>query len=602
MHQEHHEEEQEFSFKSIFVPLTTFKAIHWIVIIGIVFYFNSLFNGFVWDDVSYIIQNPQVHYFRIFSFLGPDLFNDPNAGYYRPIPDLYFSFLYSIFQSNSFFYHFLQLLLHITNTILLFVLLKKFFTNSLSLFLSLIFIVHPIQVESVDYIAQTVSPLFFFFGISALLLSLRENPSVRRILLVFVLLLLSFLTKETGIIFLIIVLFSRIFYQRKQLNIFAVFASITIAFYALLRFGIGQVYFAHITSNTPIGYLTFSQRMLNIPMVLFYYLKTFFFPWQLAFDQKWVITKISFSNFYFPLVIDVIFFSLLVLFGAYIYRTKHKIFSLFLFFMLWFGLGMAFHSQIFPLDMTVADRWMYLPFAGFLGILGIGITELNSKEKRLKNLGYIGAFVILLLLGIRTINRNADWSDLVTLSSHDIPINDNADIEGWLARGYDDKGDYPNALYHSEKALSLLYDKANYEDTVQNIASIYGQMKDLTNAKKYYELALKPMGYDVVVGNEDHKHLLYSYRNYAKVLLYTGDAKKAEQVLTSALQDYPNESSLWIFLAFTYKDLHNNQLAIEAATKAYQLNPSDEWTVSVYQHITAGQPYPMNINGKVFYY
>jgi len=49
--------EEQFTFKSFFIPLTTLKAIHWIVIVGLVAFFNMLFNGFVFDDFTYIVNN-----------------------------------------------------------------------------------------------------------------------------------------------------------------------------------------------------------------------------------------------------------------------------------------------------------------------------------------------------------------------------------------------------------------------------------------------------------------------------------------------------------------------------------------------------------------
>lgn len=49
-----------FSFKKLFVPFTTAKAIHLIVIIGFVVYVNSLYNGFVVDDLGQIIGNESI--------------------------------------------------------------------------------------------------------------------------------------------------------------------------------------------------------------------------------------------------------------------------------------------------------------------------------------------------------------------------------------------------------------------------------------------------------------------------------------------------------------------------------------------------------------
>ena len=81
--------EGEFSFKQYFVPLTTIKAVHWIIIIGLLVFANALFNGFVWDDKTYIVNNLEVHKLDLATLLGPNLFN--SAGFYRPISALYFA-------------------------------------------------------------------------------------------------------------------------------------------------------------------------------------------------------------------------------------------------------------------------------------------------------------------------------------------------------------------------------------------------------------------------------------------------------------------------------------------------------------------------------
>src|SRR5258707_302289 len=49
-------QEHDFSFNDLFIPLTTKKAIHWIVIIGLIIYFNSIFNGFIGDDYGQVVN------------------------------------------------------------------------------------------------------------------------------------------------------------------------------------------------------------------------------------------------------------------------------------------------------------------------------------------------------------------------------------------------------------------------------------------------------------------------------------------------------------------------------------------------------------------
>ena len=95
-------QENELNFKDLFIPLTNKKAISLIVIIGSIVYFNMLFNGFVWDDKTYIlINNLQAHTLNIFSLIGNNLFN--MAGFYRPIPAVYFAATFSLFGYSSFY-------------------------------------------------------------------------------------------------------------------------------------------------------------------------------------------------------------------------------------------------------------------------------------------------------------------------------------------------------------------------------------------------------------------------------------------------------------------------------------------------------------------
>src|SRR5271170_3028635 len=93
--------EDNFSLKSYLVPLTTLKAVLWLICIGLIVYANTLINGFVWDDYVYYISNPAIYTFNIFHLVNLNVFN--NSGYYRPLFTIYFSLAYNIFKTNAFF-------------------------------------------------------------------------------------------------------------------------------------------------------------------------------------------------------------------------------------------------------------------------------------------------------------------------------------------------------------------------------------------------------------------------------------------------------------------------------------------------------------------
>ena len=132
-----HEDDLHVSFTSLFVPFTTLKAVHYIILIGFLVFGNALFNGFVWDDKTYILNNAGVHTINVIDAFKQNFFN--NGGQYRPIPVIYFSILYSFFNTVPFFYHFIQITLHIINALLVFLLFKHAFSKKLAFFFSLIF-------------------------------------------------------------------------------------------------------------------------------------------------------------------------------------------------------------------------------------------------------------------------------------------------------------------------------------------------------------------------------------------------------------------------------------------------------------------------------
>src|SRR5258708_977712 len=161
------EVEEEFSLKKLFVPLTTLKAIHWIIFIGIIVYANMLFNGFVEDDNYQIGPNLAIQSINsVFDIFKGSTFINLVPGhsigvYYKPITIAFFSFIYSIFGSNAFPFHLFQIFIFIINCCLLFFFLQQFFKQHVAFLLSLIFLIHPINSEVSLYISDTQEVLFY---------------------------------------------------------------------------------------------------------------------------------------------------------------------------------------------------------------------------------------------------------------------------------------------------------------------------------------------------------------------------------------------------------------------------------------------------------
>src|SRR6266536_38298 len=644
---EYFNKEQDFSFKSLFVPFTTKKASIIITILGFIVFGNALFNGFVCDDFPFILNNPVAHSFNIARIFSKNIFN--TAGYYRPIPALYFTSLYNMFGSQAFFYHFLQVSLHILNTIFLFLTLQTLLSrnnnketieprleekewnklsrkqkrkyqrmnnklynaaakaslipdlkiNLLSFFISLIFLVHPINVESVSYIASSQSELLFLFGILALLISRKEKFSLKPLLLLSGLTLLSLLTKETGFLFLVMILFFQYFFNRKKLLEFVFFEITSLATYLLIRFAIGGVLFSKIiiVEPIPLASLSFLERLANIPIIVLYYLTTTFFPLRLALDQKWLLMKLTVQNFYLPLLLDSLFFLALCISGVYIYKYKRNFFKEYLFFFLWFVFGLLLLLQIFPLDMTVADRWFYFPLVGLLGMLGVGVqiilfsqdkqghTLINYKKARM-SVALFGA-VLILLLSLRTIIRNKDYHDEITLATHDSHIEDNFILEDTLGVDYAKAGNREAAFPHLQKSVKLYPYAANFF----HLGLFYETGGNVQKAKEYY---LKAYNAAVTSSSTAYSHALVDYQIYprlAKMLLLSNEYETAEKISKKGLQYDHNNYFLMVELALSENKLHHWNDAQATLMQLKPPSPNDPLNI-LYQITTNNQEIP----------
>ncbi|MDE2589012.1 MAG: tetratricopeptide repeat protein, partial [Patescibacteria group bacterium] len=271
-------------------------------------------------------------------------------------------------------------------------------------------------------------------------------------------------------------------------------------------------------------------------------------------------------------------------------------FTLYLFFSIWFVVGIGLYTQIFPIDGTVADRWFYFPIVGLLGM--VGVLYESVVRKILRNIsGYkivtiALAVAIISLLSIRTIVRNTNWENAIVLYSHDIHVSDNVDLENNLGNEYLQTGKYAKALSHLNKAI----DPYSLEFNLQNIGATYAKMGNLNEAKLYYEKSFTVNNHNLYF---PHKHDSSSYINYAQVLILEKNPRVALNFIQNALRDYPDSSALWMDLALVEYKNHQTKEAIAAIAKAFQINPYAQYA-TIYDHIMRNEPISISLGGKTF--
>jgi protein O-mannosyl-transferase len=548
--------------------------------IGFLVYFNSLFGTFVWDDISQIQDNYLVHSlsnivsFFLGSTFAPQNSNNLGGIYYRPIMTTVFSILYTLYGQQTFFYHLFQLSLHIFNATLLFYLIKKIFKEQLAFFLSLVFLIHPINVESVAYISTLGEPLFFFFGIIAFILFEKGKVTTKKNIMISFLLLCSLLSKETGVLFGIMLFFYYLFFNEKSFKKTVTIIALTIipiGIYLFLRFFIAKVFLEKIP-DVPMMTAPLIGRILTMPAIFFFYIKTFFFPKDLFIYQEWMISQTN-SDFYLPLFIDAIFLLTLCGIGIWIWKTNKKLFCMFFFFCLWLLLGIGFHMQLLPLDMTVADHMFYFPMIGLLGIIGLVMQNIKQLNYNVRIQVLLFAFLILCILSVRTLVRNTNWYNGISLYSHDLQYQQNDRVENLLAGELIASGSIPEARKHYEILLSK-----NPDEPVlfANLGKTYELEGNLQKAEKTYQKGLQI----------DNTGTIYAY--YANALLSKeGKIKEAKEISNQGLMKFPQNTSLLIINAVATYKIGGKQNALDQLQKAKSTS-TDPRIDQIYQAIQNG--------------
>ena len=182
-------------------------------------YAPALRNGFVWDDTALILRDPLIRSWRLIpEGFQHFLFTDATASdFYRPIQRLTYTLDYGAFAFRPAGYHLTSIVCHLAAALALLLLADELLglfgveerkRRRIAFFATLAWAIHPVHTAAVVYVSGRADPLaaaFGFLGLYSGIRSLRTNGANRWILLFAAgaLFLLSALSKETGIVFLL---------------------------------------------------------------------------------------------------------------------------------------------------------------------------------------------------------------------------------------------------------------------------------------------------------------------------------------------------------------------------------------------------------------
>lgn len=383
----------------------TYPLLPWLLIVaGItaVFFFPMLFNKFTnWDDEYYVVNNQWLR--------GPDLgaiLTQPLLGNYHPLTVLSYAFNYAISGLHPFSYHLVNYLLHLANTLLVFYFIWNISGKNkwVALFVSLVFGVHPMHVESVAWIAERKDVLYTFFFLLSLIQYWKylSTNNKKNFWICFAFFVLSLLSKPAAIV-LPLVLLLLDFWKGRKIT-WGVIAEKIPFFLCSIAFGIITVMIQ--SSSAMIGLHVFSikARLYFACYVLMTYFYRFFVPYPLSAFHNFPLT----NDPGYAILLSPIFIAVLI--AAFWFFRKNKVF---VFGMLFFITNLLLVLQILSIGLTiVSERYTYVPYIG----LAFTVAMLVSRIKIISPKLIMGAAsLFILILGIMTFQRTKVWKNSGTL-------------------------------------------------------------------------------------------------------------------------------------------------------------------------------------------
>ena len=455
-------------------------ALLFLALLTLAVYGNSLVNGFVWDDEFIIVNDPAVRDLSGAAtlMLSPDVVKP----YYRPLNRASYLFDYQLFGMRSAGFHAVNVLIHLLNVLLLFLLGLRFFrTSAPAVLAAALFAVHPINAEAVNFLSARNTLLSLFFVLSSILVfheGLMKGSWGRLVLSGF-LWFLGLLSKEPAALA-IVVMAAMVFTiplreKLPKMKIAVLLPHLAFAgAYAVLRVLAvgGAVGSSGIIAGLP-------GRLAGNLIVIPQYLRFLLFPSDLNIMHSVSAPTIGDMPWLIPVWALIVFVLWLLL------RTRSVPVLIGLF---WFALNYLPISNIIPIPSApMAERYLYLPAIGLWVIVADRGYALYRKLHNSKALATVAAIVLVLLGGV-TANRNRDWKDDIALFGS-VVRTDPGSSDGHfnLGNSLRDAGDLKGA--EREWLETLRLDPANSGAMTQlgSFAAIKG---DLGKAEHWFRAAL----------------------------------------------------------------------------------------------------------------
>lgn len=518
-----------------------------IVIFNFIIYYPSINNEFTnLDDNLQVVNNQDITNLDFKNI--KKIFTSQYVGMYQPLTTLSFATEYHFFKLNSKNYFLDNIILHLINIILVYLVALKLIKNkTTALITSGFFAFHPLFAEAICWISARSTLLFSLFYLLSMIfyIHFKEKHKTKFYIFSLGLFILSVLSKAMAVTLPVILILLDYFIEKhfkwKYLYNKIPFFIISLMFGIiafLIRENVGDL-------NSSNYYFNFFERaIISVYQINWYVLMSL-----LPFDL---------SPYYpDPQSVNIWHYLSLITIPLYIYLIikikKHRNIILFALLFLLFSLGLIL--KIFVLfDQNVAGRYTYLAYFGVFITTAYFINKIKYKSVK-----YIISAIILLLFLVQAKAHINDYKNSFVLWNKVLKKYPRAYIAYInLADAYKQKSNYKKALEYVEKGLSI-------KETAKGLTLrgfLYSRNNKPVKAFSDYNKAL-----------QIDSLYLPAYINRGNLYLYFGDYEKAVDDFDKAIKLYPEKAEPYfnkgVALDFTGK---TNE-AIEYYNQAIELNP-----------------------------
>jgi tetratricopeptide (TPR) repeat protein len=555
------------------------------------------FEFIEYDDISYVTENPYVQQgLTRDSFIWA--FTATHSANWHPLTWLSHMLDIELYGMNPGPHHLTNVLFHIGNTLLLFLLLRRM-TGAVwrSGTVAALFALHPLHVESVAWVAERKDVLSTFFWILTLLAYTRytEKTGIKTYVPVLIWFIMGLLSKPMLVTlpFVLLLLdywplgrignspqFSNLrglLLEKIPLFIFSAISSIITFFVQQGGGAVGSLEVCPLTiriANALIAYVAYLGKMLY-PFNLSY-----FYPYSFKIPIWQPIAASFFIVFMFLLAIK--------------FAKQHPYFPLG---WLWYmGTLVPVIGLVQVGSQSMADRYTYIPLIGIFILMVWGVTALVSGKAYGKTFLCTITPAVLLVLITTTYFQITYWQNGITLFEHALhAVKDNALNRNNLGVALSNKGKLDEAIGHYSRAVQISPD---YADAYKNMGVALSKQGKANKAVGHYleALRIRPNDTEALnlmgvalekLGKTDEAAQYYSrslkadprnaraHNNIATLMANQGRSDDAFLHLTEALRLDPN-----------YEEAHYNMGNILSAqgkivqamghySRAIELNPDD---------------------------